>query len=95
MNIQLVTTKQWRDHILVIEGYCQVDMDESQLQASAGDMLMIPADVAHNQISDDYIHTLYAGFHVDSLLTEAQVIHLDELQMIESCMSLPADTHMH
>ena len=82
--------------ILVIEGYCQVDLDEGQLHASAGDMLFIPSHCSHNQVSDGYIHTLYAGFYMDvEPFDHAQVIHLDDVQMAESCMNLLADSHNH
>lgn len=82
--------------ILIVEGHCQVDTEHSTLHASAGDLLMMPAYIAHNQISNDYIHTIYVGYDADStLVDEPGIIHLEDTQMVELCMNLLADAHMH
>jgi AraC-like DNA-binding protein len=82
--------------ILVLEGQCKIDIETDALYAGPGDLLVIPEHLAHNQISDGYIHTVYVGYRSPKPgVAKADVIHLDDTEMIESCMSLLAASHMH
>ena len=73
--------------ILIVDGMCQTDTSNQQFNCAAGDLLLIPARVSHNQIDHGSVRTLYLGFEQSSLtITSPQMIHLASPHLIEQCM---------
>ncbi|MBC2596015.1 helix-turn-helix transcriptional regulator [Ruficoccus amylovorans] len=78
--------------ILINKGSCVVTTGGNSLHAREGDMLMIPARLVHDQVSDGYIDTVYCGLHEPRALglSEPQVVHLDNTSFIAASMQLLA-----
>lgn len=82
--------------ILVNEGECVVDSGAHSIHASAGDLIIMPARLPHNQVSDGYIDTVYCGFIEPRALSVAtpQVVRLDNTAFIGQCMQLLASVSL-
>ena len=81
--------------ILIVEGHCEVNTQNSQLHAGIGDIILMPPKVVHDQVSDGYIETIYVGFqeHDKNKWAQPTVVTLDNCRVIQPCMELLAEIY--
>jgi len=82
--------------ILIEKGACDVDMGGQRLHAEAGQLMVVPARMAHNQISDGPIQTVYCGLVEPQAMTTATpyVVSLQDSTFIEQCMLLMSSVYL-
>ena len=78
--------------ILLVKGDCDVNTNAGQLHAGPGDIILMPANKVHDQVSNGYIETIYAGFQEPNAAgwEKPAVVTLESCILIAPCMELLA-----
>ena len=83
--------------ILIVKGNCEVNYNGGQLHAGTGDLILMPARMEHDQVSDGYVETIYAGFKDTNLAewTKPTVITLDNCLVTEPSLRILAAVYQN
>lgn len=78
--------------ILINRGSCDVQFETGTKHIEAGDVLLVPAHSTHDQVSDEFVDTLFCGFDAEGYepWDEPLVLHLTEPRLLHDCLNLLA-----
>lgn len=81
--------------IFIKDGECDLHVGGQVIHAAANDVVVMPARLTHDQVSEGFIDTVYCGFVEPHAMnwTQPRVISLLDATFIEQCMQLMAAVH--